>query len=389
MRITRVYCLLLSAPYATPGDAEREIHLKTGYRPAALIVVEAEDGQYGLGETYAGVFAPEAVRELVNQLGAELVGRDAFATLALWDRIRLASYYWGRMGTTQSVLGGIEMALWDLKGKALGVPVYELLGGRQHDSLPVYASGGNPKPLDDLRTEMRAYREAGFRAVKMRINHMPFERIVESVAVCREALGPEIGLAADAAQGLAREPWSPKYAVRVAHALEPFNLLWLEEPAEVTNYAGFAEIRRGTNIPIAGGETVTSLVEAELYLRAGALDLFQPDAAMIGGIGIFRQVAQMCERQFLPVAVHAWSSAVGIMGNFHAAFATRNCTILELSGVPNPLRDELLNEPFHLVDGRLPAPGTPGLGIRLPDGLDAIEQRYPFRPGSAHRVPLD
>lgn len=389
MKITGVRCLLLSAPYATSGDAEREIHLKTGYRPASLIVVETADGQYGLGETYAGVFAPEAVRALVDQLGGDLVGKDAFATLALWDRIRLSSYYWGRMGMTQSVLGGIEMALWDLKGKALGVPVYELLGGRQHDSLPVYASGGNPKPLDDLRAEMRGYREAGFRAVKMRINHLSFERIVESVAACRDALGAAVGLAANAAQGLAREPWSPKHAIRVARALEHFDLLWLEEPAEVTNYAGFAEIRRGTSIPIAGGETVTSLVEAELYLRAGALDLFQPDAAVIGGIGIFRQVAQLCERQFLPVAVHAWSSAAGIMGNFHAAFATRNCTILELSGVPNPLRDELLVEPFRLLDGRLPAPTAPGLGIRLADGPDALEQRFPYRPGSAYRVPLD
>ncbi|MCC2629191.1 MAG: enolase superfamily enzyme related to L-alanine-DL-glutamate epimerase, partial [Thermomicrobiales bacterium] len=131
------------------------------------------------------------------------------------------------------------------------------------------------------------------------------------------------------------------------------------------------------------GETVTSLVEAESYLRAGSLDLFQPDATLIGGIGVFRQVAQLCDRQFLPIAVHAWSGGVGLMGNYHAAFASRNCTILELSNVPNPLRDELLVEPLRLHDGKLAAPTAPGLGVVLaPD----LEERYPYRPGSAYRI---
>ncbi len=383
MRITAVRCILVSAPYAEPGDAEREFHLRQGYRPASFIVVDTDEGMAGIGETYAGVYAPEAVRALVAQLGDDLIGHDPRDVTAIWDRMRLASYYWGRMGMTQSVIGGIEMACWDLKGKLLGQPVYELLGGKVHDAIPVYASGGNDKPFPDLENELLGYVAAGFKAVKIRINNLSHERIVEKVAFCREVLGDDIGLAADAAQGLDQSPWPVKTAIEIARSLEPYNLLWIEEPAEVTNYAGFAEIRRQIGIPVAGGETVTSLVEAESYLRAGALDIFQPDAALIGGIGVLRHVAQMCERHFIPIAIHSWSGGAGMMGTVHAAFASRNCSILELSTVPNPLRDEVLTEPLRLHDGTLAAPTAPGLGIHLPDDL---EERYPYRPGSVYRI---
>jgi L-alanine-DL-glutamate epimerase-like enolase superfamily enzyme len=383
VKIAAVRCILVSAPYASPGDAEREIHLKSGYRSAAFIKVETDEGLYGLGETYAGVYAPQTVHELVAQFEHDLLGHDPMDTLGLWDRIRLASYYWGRAGVSQSVIGGIEMALWDLKGKALDQPVYELLGGKVHDAVPAYASGGNDKPFDELRAELENYVKAGYRSVKIRINNLNLDRIAEKVAFAREVLGPNVGLAADAAQGLAKHPWTIKEAVRVAKALEPYGLMWIEEPAEVTNYAGFAEIRRRVDVPISGGETVTSLVEAEAYLNADALDLFQPDASVIGGIGVFRRVAQMCERRFMPLAVHAWSAGVGIMGNYHAAFASPNCAILELPNVPNPLREAVLVEPLRLERGNICAPVAPGLGVALPDGL---EQEYPYRPRSVYRI---
>jgi L-alanine-DL-glutamate epimerase-like enolase superfamily enzyme len=384
MKITAVKCILLSAPYAMPDDAERMIHLKSGYRPASFIKVETDEGISGLGETYAGVYAPETVRELVTQFEYDLIGQEALNTMAIWERIHLSSYYWGRMGISQSVIGGIEMALWDLKGKVLGVPVYELLGGRVHDEIMVYASGGNNKPFDELEDEMQTYVGQGYRAVKIRINHLPdTDAIIEKVAFCRKILGSNVGLAVDAAQGLAKLPWSITKAVGIAQRLEPYELLWIEEPAEVTNYRGFAEIRRQINIPVAGGETVTCMVEAESYLNNDSLDLFQPDASLIGGLSVFRQVAQLCARKHLPVAVHAWCGGIGIMGNFHAAFATRNCSYLELSNVPNPLRDDVLVEPFQIQDGKMLAPTAPGLGVHLPDEL---VEKYPYQPGSVYRI---
>jgi len=385
MKITALKCVLVSAPYAAPGDAEREIHLKTGYRPATFIKVETDEGVYGLGETYAGVYAPETVREFVAQLEYDILGGNPLNTAELWNRMRISNYYLGRMGICQSVIGGVEMALLDLKGKVLGVPVYELLGGKVHDQIPAYASGGNNKPYPELEREMRNYLELGFKAVKIRINHLrDLDHIEEKVAFCRQVLGKDAGLAVDCCQGLAKNPWTVKYAVEVARRLEKYDLLWMEEPTEVTHYAGYAEIRRRIAIPVAGGETVTSLTEAEAYIHADALDLFQPDASVIGGLGILRRVAQACERRQIPIAVHAWCGGVGILGNYHAAFASPNCRFLELPTVPNPLRDEMLTEPIRLVDGMVQAPTAPGLGVHLPEGL---EEKYPYRPGSVYRNP--
>src|SRR5690606_28831533 len=117
------------------------------------------DELYGLGEVYSGVYAPEAVAALTAQLGDAVLGADPTNVIPLWDRLRLASYYWGRMGISQSVIGGIEMALWDLLGKKLGLPVHQLVGGQAHEAIPAYASGGNNKPPEALQAEMRDYVE--------------------------------------------------------------------------------------------------------------------------------------------------------------------------------------------------------------------------------------
>ncbi len=379
MKITAVKCLLLSAPYAAPGDLEREFCFADGYRTISVIKIETDEGIHGLGETYIGVFAPEATQALVRQLEADLLGRDPMDTAGIANILKLAIYYWGRFGMSASIAGGIEMALWDIKGKALGVPVYQLLGGKARDHIPAYASGGNNKPFPELKAEMQEYQRLGFGAVKIRINYLEPHEIVEKVAFCRDVLGRETGLGVDACQGVNPRAWNHKEAVRIVRSLEPYDLLFVEEPCEVTDYKGFAKIRAETGCVIAGGETVSSLVEAENYLEAGALDLFQPDAALIGGIGAFRRVAQMCERKFVKIAVHTWAGGVGIMGNYHAAFASPNCTILELPNNPYPLREEFLVKPLRLVNGGIDAPTEPGLGVKLPED---VEKRYPYRPGS-------
>ena len=195
------------------------------------------------------------------------VGQPALETRALWERMHLASYYWGRAGLTQGTIGGIEMALWDLKGKALGQPVHQLLGGKVHESLEVYASGGNPKPMADLEAEMRGYVEAGFGTVKIRICDMGRAEMVRVVECCRNALGHGIQLAVDAVQGIAKRPWPVKTAAQVARWIEPYDIRWIEEPIEVTDVAGMAELRKQIAIPLAGGESMTTLARGR-KLRA-------------------------------------------------------------------------------------------------------------------------
>ena len=369
MKITAVKCVLVSAPYARSGDIERDVHgFGKGLRPASFIVVETDKSLTGVGEAYAGVYAPAQVRVLVESYEPMLLGQDPLD----WNLLERGRGLHGQVGLRQNVISGIEIALWDLRGKALGVPVYQLLGGKVHDALPVYASGGNDQPWEMLREELIGSLETGYRAVKIRIGRLSPEQAVKKVAFCRDVLGAGISLGVDATCSIP----TTKQAIQIARSIEPYDIHFFEEPINRHNFAGMAEIRREVSMPVAGGEGVTSLDEVEGYLIAGSVDIFQPGATVAGGITAFRRVAQLCERYFVPVAVHAWASGVGLMANYHAGFTLPNCQMLECSVVPNPLRDELLVEPLHIIDGMMQAPpAVPGLGVVLPDDL---ESKYPF-----------
>lgn len=382
MKISAVRCVLLSAPYAAHGDAERVQHLASGYRAAALVKVETDEGVYGLGEPYAGSYAPLVVREIVAQTADLLIGASPLDITGCIGRIQHAIRYWGRTGVSQGVAGAIEMALFDIHGKVAGLPVYELLGGRVAPSLPVYASGGNDKPEAELRAEMESYSAAGFAAVKIRINNLTEQQALTKVALCRQALGGKLGLAVDAVQSNVLRPWSLKQATRHAALLEPFDLLWLEEPLPPDDLEGLRELRRSTAIPIAGGETATTVEEVTRYIRAQALDVLQPDASVMGGMRNFVRTGVLADAAGIELAVHAWCGGVGHMANYHAAFATPGCRWLEMSSVANPLRDAVLLEPWKLRDGALSLPPLPGLGVQL---TPEIEAEFAFREGTHYR----
>ena len=382
MKIRSVQCILLSAPYATAADIERIRHLPSGYRAAALLKIETDDGLYGLGEPYAGSYAPLVVREIANQIAELLIGLSPLDSKACIRRLEHAVRYWGRLGIAQGVIGAVEMALLDIHGKAVSTPAYELLGGRVVEALPVYASGGNDKPDDDLRKEMEGYAAAGYAAVKIRINNLTEQQILAKVSLCHEVLGGRLRLAVDAVQSNVANPWSIKEAQRCASMLEPFDLLWLEEPLPPANLEGLRELRRSSTVPIAAGETATSLEEVQHYFRAEAIDILQPDASVIGGMQNFVCAGTLAAASGVDLAVHAWCGGVGHMANYHAAFATPTCKFLELSSVPNTLRDALLVEPWKLRGGQLSLPATSGLGVQL---TPEIEREFAFREGTQYR----
>jgi len=382
MKITAVRCILLSAPYATEGDAERVQSLASGYRAAALVKVETDEGLYGLGEPFAGSFAPLAVRDIVMQTAELLVGTSPLDVESCMRRVQQAIRYWGRTGLVQGVIGAMEMALFDIKGKAAGLPVYELLGGQAAAALPVYASGGSDKPDAELRREMKAHMAAGYSAVKIRVINLSEQQVLSKVTLCHEALDGKLGLAVDAVQSNALRPWTPKEAKRYAAMLEPFNLLWLEEPLPPDDLDGLRELRRSTSIPIAGAETASTVMEANRYIRAEALDILQPDASVIGGMRNFVRTGTLAEAAGMKLAVHAWCGGVGHMANYHAAFATPSCHYLEMSSVYNPLRDAVLLEPWKLQGGSLASPQFAGLGVQL---TPEMEKEFAFREGTHYR----
>lgn len=376
--LRQVRCVLLSAPYSTPGDAERELHLRSGYRSAAFFLAESADGITGIGEAYAGSYAPEAVRAIAEQIAPSLQDLRVEDISSLMASLRHQVRYWGRSGLTQGVLGGIEMALLDLQGKLSGKPLFEMLGGRVHASLPFYASGGNDKPYADLQAEMQGYVAQGFGAVKIRINNLPIAKAIEKVGVCAEALEGKASLAVDAVQSNTRFPWSLQEAMQAAEALGRFDLLWLEEPLPPEEVHALGHLRSVSPVPIASGETATTLDEVERFLEHGAIDILQPDAAVMG-VSRFMQAAKLCAGAGVEIAVHAWCGGPGHLANYHAAFATPNCTIVEMSAVPNPLREDLITGVCSMAKGATSLAELPGLGLNLPDDL---EQRYPYRPGS-------
>lgn len=376
MQIKEVECLFFSQEYPPTNLPRWSGGALTG-ATLALVRVTTEDGLFGLGETYAGNFAPEVVKELVAYFAPLVRGKDPSAIAEIWQDVYSRILFWGRSGIAVSVLGGVELALWDLCGKAVGKPVVELLGGSRHSSLPRYASGGLEQTDSELVDEMHLAGSLDFSAVKMRGGDTP-ESDVHRFAIAREALPAQLGLAIDAVQGSAPVPWAIEDALAVGREIEQYSPLWFEEPAAPTDFGGYARCRRELGIPIAGGETATTLEEFQAFLDHDALDIVQPDVSHTGGILRVLQVAEAADAKGVKMAVHSWLGAGSVMGNYHLAFAAPNAAWLEFPTQPNSFVNELLAERLIVKDGRVSPPSHPGLGVLLPDDF---AERYPYRPG--------
>ena len=342
-----------------------------------LVEIDTDAGLTGLGEAKVGVGNLGNYAALVTLIHAELapllVGRDPRDVTALWEAIyngTRAHYVQahcrtfpvvGRRGITISALSGIDIALWDLLGKAVGQPVWRLLGGRLRERIPAYASGGWA-PVGGVGRQLRQYVERGHRAVKMRVGLQ--DRSVDDSAArvreARESLGPEIGLMVDA-----HGTWSVREAQRFARKVADCDLAWLEEPVSPDNVTGQAEVRASTDIAIAAGETEQTRFAFRDLIDARAVDVLQPDVAIAGGITETLRICALAATHGLTVAPHLWGGAVLFASGLHLAVATPCVNTLEFSRGENPLLHDLIEEPFDLKDGYVLAPDRPGLGLTL------------------------
>lgn len=402
MKITRVRTLLSTAP-------QRDLYMPSRQRrSAAFILIETDTELTGLGETYAGYFVPEMVPGVVEFYEPILLGQSPLEVDLLCRRMFTAGKFWARVGLGSIVLSGIESALLDLKGKALGVPVYELLGGRCHESLPCYATGGtSPHDRGELEGKVAQYLSLGFHSVKLGVgSYRPGHPVVGSrtaveardvevakVEFLRQRFGDSFQLNLDAHMdnlGEADQVWSLATAQFVLKALEAYPIGFFEEALPYTDMRAYAELRRSTSIPVAGGECLTSLEEWRDWLEHQPFALAQLDASFMGGITNFIKIARLCELQGVNIATHAWSATPGAAANLHAAFASRNTAICEMAAynpsrpelnthIVAPLLTDLWVEPPVIENGRVRLADTPGLGVRLPEGF---LERHPFEPGS-------
>ena len=387
MKITDVKTVLLTGPCSNDPYIGRK------RRSAAFIEIHTDTELMGLGETYAGYFCAELVPEAVNYFKPILMGQGVDNIAELWQRMYHCENFWARVGLGAIVLSGIEAALWDLKGKMLGLPVYELLGGRKHDSLLGYATGGPSNyPKDQLAAKMDSYLSLGFKAFKVGTGAYPYEFWnvsgptqaadfeADKLAFIRSHVGKEIKVALDGHMG--NNPvstWDLNTAVAVAKAVEPYDLFFLEEPLHYTNPWGYSELCKATTVPIAGGECLTTMYEWRVFADRDCFDIGQPDGAFSGGMLEFQKIAAMFESRGRRIATHSWAAGGGFMQNIHCGFAAANTAVLEIAPAFGPLHSEIVGDSFVMRDGRVLPPEQPGLGIQL---TEKTKERFPFVRGS-------
>lgn len=385
MVITKVEPILLSYEYKPDeqwgwsGGSVKVWH-------AALVRVWTDAGIYGLGEMGTGHYIPEAAKAVCEFLSKTLIGKDPFEIEVLQSVMYKLGANWGRRGIAMGVISGIENALWDLKGKALGVPVHSLLGGKYRKTIKAYASGGMEQPLDSLVKEVASYLERGFKAVKIRGGYDK-KRDVLKIKTLRETLGYEFDLALDCGQGYVPQAWSAKEAIGVVKALEEYQLMFVEEPCKTDELDVYRKVHEASGtVPIAGGENGCSIYEFKQLIDNNCLDIIQPDVTHAGGICEVKKAAEYAALQGITVAPHVFRTGASFAAHLHLLSAIPNALICEYQQIANPLREELLNAPLKMVDGELVIPDEPGLGIHLTDEIIA---KYPYRPGTEQRFKVE
>ena len=325
-----------------------------------LIQVRAGDGLLGCGYAFAFGQADLApVLATAKSLCALLVGEDARKIERHWANMVRALALVGAGGPTLAALSAIDIALWDLAGHACGRPVADMLGGAR-DAIPVYGSNGSLQlTVDELVAEATAFVKLGYPAYKFKIG-TSLARDVDRLRAVREAVGPSSKLMVDGTQ-----QWSPKEAIRVAHALAPYNLWWLEEPVSAQDIEGCAEVRRAVPMNIATGETNFGVAESARLLRLGAADVLMPNLQRVGGITGWRKIAAMAEIYGVPMASHVYAE-IGV----HLMCGVPNALTLEVV----PWWPNLFNESLRIRDGLASPPSRPGLGLTLNSALIAAHR---------------
>jgi L-alanine-DL-glutamate epimerase-like enolase superfamily enzyme len=388
MKIVNVECHLLTCQQRF--SAAGKVYTSS----SALVRIMTDENLDGLGDPLSAYHCPEAIPALVEFYKKELVGENPLRISHLWRKMYSASLFWGRSGPALSVLSALDNALWDIKAKSLGVPLYELLGGLANDRLRVYATGASAvQPLEKTVEVVKGYVTEGFTAFKMGTGYLGqpygslrFDEAVaqeeEKYAALRAAVGPKIDILIDGHQGAVTRPWSRKTALHVARAMEAHRILLFEEPLPYNDPEGYALLRNETSTPIAGGESLLGLYDFANYFRLGALDIAQPDVGYHGGITEVLRIIAAAESHGAGLVLHNPSLGAGMMFGLHVAFARHACELIEILPVRTELQKAVLAEPLRFETGHLLPPTSPGAGLVWNDD---VPKQFPFVPGTGER----
>jgi D-galactarolactone cycloisomerase len=372
----RAHCLAsrLETPFAfSQGWVTR--------RGATIVEVLTDEGLTGWGEALCqGLQPPQiAAAAIEHALKPLLVGADPLNVEPLWHKLYTHTRDYGMKGAVIAALSGVDIALWDLLGKALGQPVWRLLGGAQRERVQVYATGfyrergqGEAARLAD---EARWRAEEGFGAMKIKLGFGVEDDLAVMAAVGRALEGKRVELLIDT-----NHAYGPAEAIRLGRALEPYKLRWYEEPVAAEDLAGYREVRAALSTPIAGGENEFTAWGFRSLFEARAVDVAQPDIGAAGGFTACRHIAALALAHGVQVNPHVWGSSVGQVASLHliCALPVANPSlfaaepIFEYDCSSHPFRETLIDRPLRQRDGWLKLPGGPGLGIEV--NRDALKR---------------
>jgi L-alanine-DL-glutamate epimerase-like enolase superfamily enzyme len=360
--------------YPEPNDNGNVRHL-------LFVRVEADDGTVGWGE--AITMFPDATRaaeQLVAGMAELVVGTDPLQNVATWRRIKESTWWYGfRGGAAAFALSAIDIALWDLKGKLLGQPLVNLIGGAYRERMPALASTHVFDPSLEREAERhgRYVREQGYVGVKIGMGKKggtrlgyEVERDIEFVRLLREAVGPDAWIMMDRGQALR---WDVGEAIRRVNAFEEHGLKWIEEPLEPSDIGGFRRIRQHVKTLIAGGEREWDAHGFGALIATGVIDVVGCDIGRAEGITGALRVIALVEEADVWFNSHAWSSAVNTGASIALSASTPRCLLQELKPDENPMQHELVEEPFAQRDGWIDVPRRPGIGVEV---REAVLERY-------------
>ncbi len=373
--IDSVRTVLLSSPYSFADDPEiLECFPNGPKRTVGMVEVTLSNGVTGLGEGYLAVFAPLVFREIVNLCTPYILGRDAFDIRNRLSDLRSVCDYWSLQGAARHVISAFDIALHDAAAKTRGVPLYDLLGGPRADSIRIYGSGGCCDTKEHFLEELELLDSMGIGIYKMRSVK---EDINRTIWVLNEAGRRGISVGVDMCQNLADPPQSVDDVVRFidgVHAQTPNRIRFVEEAIGPDCPEGFRELRRRTDVPVCGGEIITTPKEMIERLNGDVYEFVQPDASVIGGVSAVLSVFEAAGKKGIDVVVHAWGGAAAIMANYHAAFAAGG-KLVEFPMLTFPLGRDMAEGQCSITGGMLSPPTAPGIGVRLTPGMEAA---YPF-----------
>ncbi len=365
--------------YPEPNDFNAERYL-------CLVKITTDDGLVGWGESITQFKEANApVAALINGLAEDfLIGKDPINNIAIWRSLKERAWWYGyRGGIASYAISAIDIALWDLKGKALNTSVLQLLGGPVHERLPAIASGhAHDVDIKKMADEAKSWMDQGLQGMKVGFGkrghaHLGYEhnRDVEYVKTMRETLGEDKMIMIDCGYAI---KWDVATAVKRVQAFDDYNIDWIEEPLGAWDPQGYADLRAKTKTLIAYGEREWQVTGFEEILKTGTCDVFGIDPGRAEGITGFKKAVDRVEAYSRIANAHAWSSAIISAASLAVSFSSAAFKLFEFKPLVNPMQNDLITEPFKHSEGWVYPPlGKPGLGIEIiEDVIDKYRQKF-------------